>query len=95
MARDWTVYYSHKAAKQRERLSERWRKVLVALVSEIRKGGPVRGNWPNYSKLGSVGHHCHLNKKGSPTYVAVWEVTDRKIKIIEVTYVGTREKAPY
>ena len=95
MSADWTVLYSRKAAKQREQLSGRWRKVLFALVAEIKHGGPVRGNWPNYSKQGSVGHHCHLNKKGSPTYVAVWEVTDRKVKIIEVTYVGTREKAPY
>jgi len=92
---DWTVLYSRKAAKQRGQLSERWRKVLVALVAELKRGGPVRGNWPNYSKLGAICHHCHLNKKGKTTYVAVWEVTDREIKIIEVTYVGTREKAPY
>jgi len=95
MAEDWTVFYSRKAAKQREQLSVRWRKILFALTAEIKKAGPVRGNWPNYSKLGSVSHHCHLNKKGNSTYVAVWEVVDRKIKIIEVTYVGTREKAPY
>ena len=95
MAAGWTVLYSRKAAKQRDQLSVRWRKVLVALVAEIKSGGPVRGNWPNYSKLGSINHHCHLNKKGNPTYVAVWEVTDRAIKIVEVSYVGTREKAPY
>ena len=95
MAVNWSVFYSCKAAKQRGQLSVRWRKVLAALVAEIKRDGPVRGNWPNYSKLGSVSHHCHLNKKGSPTYVAVWEVADRKIRIIEVTYVGTREKAPY
>jgi mRNA-degrading endonuclease RelE of RelBE toxin-antitoxin system len=95
MVEDWTVLYSRKAAKQRDQLSNRWRKILFALIVEIKKSGPVRGNWPNYSKLGSVGHNCHLNKNGSPTYVAVWEVVDRKIKIIEVTYVGTREKAPY
>jgi len=36
----------------------------------------------------------HL-KKGQPTYVAVWEVVDNKIKIVdvEVVYVGTHEKA--
>ena len=95
MGVDWTVSYSRKAAKQRGRLSSRWRKIIFALVSEIKKGGPVRGNWPNYSKLGSAGHHCHLNKKGNPTYVSVWEVADKKIKIVEVIYVGTREKAPY
>jgi len=95
MASGWTVLYSRRAAKQRAQLSVRWRKVLAALVVEIKRGGPVRGNWPNYSKLGPTNHHCHLNKKGNPTYVAVWEVTDRTINIVEVTYVGTREKAPY
>ena len=39
---DWIVLYSRKAAKQREQLSNRWRKVLFALVAEIKKGGPVR-----------------------------------------------------
>jgi hypothetical protein len=29
----------------------------------------------------------HL-KKGHPTYVAVWEVKDYEIKLVEVTYVG-------
>jgi hypothetical protein len=54
----------------------------------------VRGDWPNYSKLAGGRHHCHL-KKGKPTYVAVWEVLDKDIKLIEVQYVGTHEKAPY
>jgi hypothetical protein len=33
--------------------------------------------------------------KGRPTYVAVWEAQDKKIKLVEVLYVGTHEKAPY
>ncbi|WP_338032555.1 hypothetical protein [Desulfocurvibacter africanus] len=61
---------------------------------EIEKEGPVRGNWPNYSKLGPEKHHCHL-KKGNPTYVAVWEERDRQVRLVEVTYAGTHEKAPY
>ncbi len=32
-------------------------------------------------------------KRGA--YVAVWEVVDRTIRIVEVNYVGTREDAPY
>jgi hypothetical protein len=67
---------------------------LVALLHEIELQGPVRGNWPNYGRLGPGRHHCHL-KKGRPTYVAVWEVRDREQHIVEVTYVGTHEKAPY
>ena len=95
MALNWTVLYNRKALKQRKQLPVRWRKVLSVLAAEIKKTGPVRGNWPNYSKLGQVTHHCHLNKKGSPTYIAVWEVTEKEVRIVEVTYVGTREKAPY
>ncbi len=67
---------------------------FVALIREIEVQGPVRGNWPNYGKLASERHHCHL-KKGRPTYVAVWEVRDSHQHLVEVTYVGTHEKAPY
>ena len=56
--------------------------------------GPVRGDWPNYGKLGPGRHHCHLTK-GRPCYVAVWEERDNEIKLVEITYAGTREKAPY
>ena len=67
---------------------------VFALIGDIEAGGPVRGDWPNYGKLGDARHHCHL-KKGQPTYVAVWEVQDKKIKLVEIQYVGTHEKAPY
>lgn len=90
----WTVAYSRKAEKQRQGLPERIKVVLNALVLEIMASGPVRGNWKNYSVLSNGNHHCHL-KKGNPTYVAVWQVTDKAIKLVEVTYVGTHEKAPY
>ncbi|MDR3555637.1 MAG: hypothetical protein P4L55_12845 [Syntrophobacteraceae bacterium] len=39
-------------------------------------------------------HHCHL-KKGKPTYVAIWEVRDKNVRIVEIIYAGTHEKAPY
>jgi len=42
---------------------------LVTLLFEMEVAGPVRGNWPNYGKLGKGRHHCHI-KKGHPTYVA-------------------------
>jgi len=28
-------------------------------------------------------------KKGQPTYVAVWQVTEKTIKLVEIIYVGT------
>lgn len=64
------------------------------LIRDIEAHGPVRGNWPNYSKLNPNQQHCHL-KGGHPTYVAIWEVVQKEVKLIEVTNVGTHEKAPY
>jgi mRNA-degrading endonuclease RelE of RelBE toxin-antitoxin system len=90
----WTVKLSRSAEKQKAKLSKPLRQILYALVGDIETSGPVRGDWPNYGKLSDGRHHCHL-KKGNPTYVAVWEVQDKKIKLVEVTYVGTHEKAPY
>jgi mRNA-degrading endonuclease RelE of RelBE toxin-antitoxin system len=90
----WTVTVSRSAKKQIERLPERARKGLVALIRDIEALGPVRGNWPNYSPLGQGRHHCHI-KKGRPTYVAVWEVSNKEIRVVEVIYAGTHEKAPY
>jgi len=90
----WTVKLSRNAEKQKVKLSKPLRQILYALVGDIEAGGPVRGDWPNYGKLSDGKHHCHL-KKGNPTYVAVWVVQDKKIKLVEVQYVGTHEKAPY
>jgi len=90
----WNVTYSRTADKQRAKLPGRLKTILDALILEIMTLGPVRGTWPNYGKLGADRHHCHL-KKGQPTYVAVWHVTDKTIKLVEITYVGTHEKAPY
>lgn len=90
----WEVFFSKKARKGAEKLPGRARQSLIALVQDIEANGPAAAGWPNYGKLSQTRHHCHL-KKGQPTYVAVWEVTDKKIRIVEVIYVGTHEKAPY
>lgn len=90
----WTVTVSRKAVKGCRALPSAVAKVLELLMLELEKHGPVRGDWPNYSKLGPGRHHCHL-KKGRPTYVAVWEERNGQVKLIEVTYAGTHEKAPY
>jgi hypothetical protein len=34
-------------------------------------------------------------KRQLPTYVAVWELKDKEICLVEVTYAGTHEKALY
>ncbi|BBO88358.1 type II toxin-antitoxin system RelE family toxin [Desulfosarcina ovata] len=90
----WEVTLSRQAGKQVSRLPLNVRKRLFYLLTEIEQGGPVRGNWPNYSKLKENVHHCHI-KKGNPCYVAIWEVRDKTIQLVEVIYVGTHEKAPY
>jgi len=91
----WKVFLKKKAAKQIKDLPNKTQKTFKALKKDIGEYGPARGNWPNYSKLSGNQHHCHLKKSGKPTYVAVWEVVDNEIRIVEVSYVGTREKAPY
>jgi hypothetical protein len=92
----WIVAYSRKAAKQYGDLPSVVQDRLDALTAEIELSGPVRGNWKNYSKLEGRKwqHHCHI-KTGKPTYVAVWEETDETVKLVEVVYAGTHEKAPY
>jgi mRNA-degrading endonuclease RelE of RelBE toxin-antitoxin system len=90
----WKVTIKKSVKKQLSLLPENVRKSMVLLMREMEIDGPIRGNWPNYGKLSDHIHHCHL-KKGSPTYVAVWKVMEKEVRLIEVTYVGTHEKAPY
>ena len=90
----WQLVTSKKVQKQVGALPSAVRKNLFALMAEIQIYGPVRGNWSNYGKLSARRHHCHI-KKGRPTYVAVWEEKETTINLIEVTYAGTHEKAPY
>jgi mRNA-degrading endonuclease RelE of RelBE toxin-antitoxin system len=90
----WIVKLTRQAEKQKEKLPEKVKGALLFLLHEISRSGPVRGDWPNYGKLGPLQHHCHI-KKGKPTYVAVWQEIDGEIRLVEITYVGTHEKAPY
>jgi hypothetical protein len=90
----WVVTSNKKVKKQVKKLPQRVKAALYVLSTEIKELGPARANWSNYSPLGKGRYHCHL-KKGHPTYVAVWEVINKEIRIVEVQYVGTHEKAPY
>lgn len=87
----WTVNIKKKVIKGLKKLPKSIKEDLSALVADLEDSGPVRGDWPNYSKLADGSHHCHL----SYSYVAVWVEEDKQLKIIEVTYVGSRENAPY
>jgi len=92
----WQVLVTKHAEKQINKLPMYAAKELLTLMYDIRLNGPIRSNWRPFSKLkGNKNlYHCHI-KSGSPTYVACWEVIDKKIKIVEVYYAGTHEKAPY
>lgn len=90
----WKVSFTAKAEKERKRLPEGILLKLGFLIEEIHQLGPVRGNWKNYGKLSERQHHCHL-KSGRPTYVVCYEVKDSQVRIVEIYYVGTHEKAPY
>lgn len=90
----WKVQFSKKASKQFQALPQSIQLRLRALVLELEAIGPVRGNWKNYGKLNITKHHCHL-KTRHPTYVACWETIGKEVRLIEVYYAGTHEKASY
>lgn len=87
----WTVHVSKKAAKRAKKLPRPISQLFEALLLDLMKTGPIQHEWANYSKLTYGRFHCHLNY----SYVAVWEVVNNEIKVLEVTYVGSREDAPY
>lgn len=90
----WMVEYTRASQRQISKLPFSARSALGVLINAIKNSGPVRGDWPNYGKLAGNRHHCHF-KKGHPTYVAVWEEVESKIKIARILYAGTHEDAPY
>lgn len=99
ISKKWDVNFHRSAEKQYKKLIRSGSKpsitdIINLLLIELRREGPYRTNWPNYSPLKKDEHHCHL-KEGRPTYVACWKVIDEKKKLIEVYYVGTHENAPY
>ena len=51
---------------------------------------PPSQDTKKYSKLGSNTFHCHLAYR----WVACWKKVEDQY-IVEVYYVGSREKAPY
>ena len=91
----WEVVVTKKVQRQYDGLPKRAKDAVIALLRDIEINGPRRGNWPNFGKLvNQKCYHCHL-KKGTPTYVALWAVDKGKVRVVEVIYVGTHEKAPY
>lgn len=90
----WTVAERRNLNKAIRKLPQKVQNALIALKKDLEVNRPIRGDWPNFSALSGNRYHCHL-KKGHPTYVAIWEIRNKEIRLIEVIYAGTHEKAPY
>lgn len=97
---NWTVDLSRDAKKQYKKLEKSGLTkpsiidVIDLLVMDLQMNGPHLLTWPNYGSLKESHFHCHL-RRGKPTFVACWEVVDKRAKKIEVYYVGSHEAAPY
>ncbi len=87
----WKIHINKRTQKEIKKLPQNIVELLETLLADLKQRGPVRGEWLNYSKLTNGYHHCHLSYR----YVAVWIVEDKELKLIGVTYVGSRENAPY
>ena len=90
----WGVFLTANVRKRLKRLPRSIDEAFQLLLAEKGLSGPVQADWPNYGKLREDCYHCHL-QRGRPTYVAAWRVLSKKEMVIEVTYVGSHEKARY
>lgn len=86
----YDVVIKKKVLKGLKKLPIRVQKKLGILVLDLKGNGPEQPGWQNYSKLSSSEYHCHLGN----SWVACWR-HQKKTIVIEVYYVGSREKAPY
>ncbi len=86
----YEVVLKRKVERGLVKLPLRVQKKLAVLANDLRDQGPVQPTWPNYSKLSLTEYHCHLER----SWVACWRHEKQSI-VIEVYYVGSREKAPY
>ena len=86
----YQVTLKKKVLRDLKKLPKKVQKLLFLLIEDLKADGPIQKSWHNFSPLGKDAYHCHLNYR----YVACWNLQKEKI-IIEVYYVGSREKAPY
>ena len=86
----YQVRMKKKVARGLRKLPRNVQRLLFLLVADLKADGPIQKSWANFSSLGQDRHHCHLTHH----YVACWTCKKSDI-VIEVYYVGSREKAPY
>ncbi len=90
----WRVLLTASVRQRLKKLPKSIDEIFQLLLAELGLSGPVQKDWPHNGKLREDCYHCHL-QRGRPTYVAVWRVLSKKAKVMEVTYVGSHEKAHY
>ncbi|MBT3312705.1 MAG: hypothetical protein HN379_12010 [Desulfobacteraceae bacterium] len=86
----YKIAIKKKTNKNLKKLPNSIKEKFLVLAENLEESGPVQSGWPNYSKLGKNEYHCHLSR----SWIACWRHEKNTI-IIEVYYVGSREKAPY
>ncbi len=88
----YNVFWKRRVEKSFEDLPTNEQEKLDLLIQDLRDKGPIRKDWPNFSRLDKKKgkYHCHL----SDSWVACW-IWEKKTIEIEVYYAGSREKAPY
>ena len=84
------VVWKRKIEKDIAKMPDKMQKRFHDLVADIRKSGPIRTNWANFSSLGKNLYHCHIGY----SWVVCWRREEDTI-VVEVYYVGSRESAPY
>jgi mRNA-degrading endonuclease RelE of RelBE toxin-antitoxin system len=59
----YSVVIKKSVLKTVAKMPERIQMKLRALTDDLETDGPIRDDWPNYSKLGPNEFHCHLSHK--------------------------------
>ncbi len=86
----YRVHIQKKTLRDLRKMPEPIQMKMANLVEDLRDKGPIRKDWPNFSRLGPDTYHCHL----SHHWVACWRWQKSSVTI-EVYYAGSRENAPY
>lgn len=86
----FVIRLKKKIEKNAKKMPNNVQEKLTQLIKDLREKGPFRAEWPNHSKSGGNRYHCHL----SHNWVACWKYEKETI-VIEIYYVGSREKASH
>ena len=57
------ILVKKRTIKDIEKLPAAIQKKLAMLIDDLKERGPIRSDWPNFSKLGKDTYHCHLAHK--------------------------------